>query len=537
MDAVLRYCDQPFAAQLEPLRADRCERLDERRLRRRGPPRRGGVADAAGRRPRGHARTGDRRASSPPARAPRAARPAPLLALPTHAGGWIAPARARRARAGRGRAADEVELAQALLRLAPEGRDRGARRGRGPARPARRDRCAARSAGADGARTTAGAAGSPRARCARAAARRRSTVDASTTIELQRVARRPRPLARPARRVPRDRDRRRRLARSLRHRAARLAAATRPRRARACSGTLALRASDRAHPQFAAAGACLLELLLRASASRSPRSALRLAAAGAVLVRRARSPARRRPADRRDRGRPRRRAGLARLREDLPRVLKPNRLGAAPDDDRRAPARCSARSCATCSTPPSAAWPRSSRAPTARCSSPSTLARRRAQACTTRARSCRRSRARAKRRRRRGRCSSAKARSRRAKSTLALEAGCGARSGGRAHERRVAQPRRCEIDPETVAALLLDRRPSWIGAFATWFLRAETYQSTWPHIRPDPCRAGGAAPGRPLSSAACSPRRAARTSARERCSPATRSSWTATCGSCWLQRR
>ena len=40
------------------------------------------------------------------------------------------------------------------------------------------------------------------------------------------------------------------------------------------------------------------------------------------------------------------------------------------------------------------------------------------------------------------------------------------------------------LDPETVAALLLDRRPSWIGAFATWFLRAETYQSTWPHIRP-----------------------------------------------------
>ena len=89
---------------------------------------------------------------------------APLLALPTHAGGWIAPGvLVERVRAV-GETADEVELAQALLRLAPEGRDpesahdlpgrpgrdralrarraRGARRRRRRPRRARRSRAA-----------------------------------------------------------------------------------------------------------------------------------------------------------------------------------------------------------------------------------------------------------------------------------------------------------------------------------------------------------------------------------------------------------
>src|SRR6185503_16364238 len=47
--------------------------------------------------------------------------PGVLLALPSHAGGWLAPAvLVERLRAGHD---NDPELAQALLRLAPDGRD------------------------------------------------------------------------------------------------------------------------------------------------------------------------------------------------------------------------------------------------------------------------------------------------------------------------------------------------------------------------------------------------------------------------------
>ena len=120
MDAVLRRCDQPFPAPLEPY-TPMLRRLQRAGLRRRGPPCRRGVADEEA----GDARErhGDRAGII--AACARAARgdAAPLLALPSHAGGWIAPhLLVERVRAV-GETADEVELAQALLRLAPEGRD------------------------------------------------------------------------------------------------------------------------------------------------------------------------------------------------------------------------------------------------------------------------------------------------------------------------------------------------------------------------------------------------------------------------------
>jgi hypothetical protein len=39
-------------------------------------------------------------------------------------------------------------------------------------------------------------------------------------------------------------------------------------------------------------------------------------------------------------------------------------------------------------------------------------------------------------------------------------------------------------DPAVVAEVLLDRRAPWTNAFVAWFLRAESWQSTWPHVRP-----------------------------------------------------
>ena len=40
------------------------------------------------------------------------------------------------------------------------------------------------------------------------------------------------------------------------------------------------------------------------------------------------------------------------------------------------------------------------------------------------------------------------------------------------------------LDPVALSNVLLDRRPAWLNSFVPWFLRAETYQSTWPHVRP-----------------------------------------------------
>ena len=39
-------------------------------------------------------------------------------------------------------------------------------------------------------------------------------------------------------------------------------------------------------------------------------------------------------------------------------------------------------------------------------------------------------------------------------------------------------------DPVPAAEILLERRATWTNAFVAWFLRAETWQSTWPHVRP-----------------------------------------------------
>ena len=119
MDAVLRWCDQPFPDALAPF-APTLRRINESGYA-------GGVLHVAAAWMTGTPAT---RGSSTDigrivAACARAARgdAAPLLALPTHAGGWIAPATlVERVRAV-GEGADEVELAQALLRLAPEGRD------------------------------------------------------------------------------------------------------------------------------------------------------------------------------------------------------------------------------------------------------------------------------------------------------------------------------------------------------------------------------------------------------------------------------
>ena len=117
MDALLRRCDQPFPAELQPFAPTLRELGDYA----------GGVLHVAAAWLTGTPATSGRgtaieRIVAACARSA-SGQAAPLLALPTHAGGWIAAgALVERVRAV-GDDADEVELAQALLRLAPDGRD------------------------------------------------------------------------------------------------------------------------------------------------------------------------------------------------------------------------------------------------------------------------------------------------------------------------------------------------------------------------------------------------------------------------------
>ena len=87
--------------------------------------------------------------------------------------------------------------------------------------------------------------------------------------------------------------------------------------------------------------------------------------------------------------------------------------------------------------------------------------------------------------------------------------------------------------PVPAAEILLERRATWTNAFVAWFLRAETWQSTWPHVRPL-IQAGLAQ--RPddvsyLNGMIAASRR--EDSPEPRCSAATRTCSSTNSGNCW----
>jgi hypothetical protein len=120
LDALLRHCDDPAAWDDGPLRPFAAQ-LDEHWSETVTTV---AAAWRSGRTRASFYRPGlwERRLLAAERRAA-AGQAAPLLALPTHAGGWIEPSALVDRLRTVGERADEDELAQALLRLAPGGRD------------------------------------------------------------------------------------------------------------------------------------------------------------------------------------------------------------------------------------------------------------------------------------------------------------------------------------------------------------------------------------------------------------------------------